>query len=82
MFVGFVVIRVHEIRCGHVHGRRRLDDDLIGVDVRSHRVDNLVQGSGVLFVDIPRDLVEVVEGNFFWCKQPLMVFQANPLSGW
>ena len=65
MLVGFVVIRVHEIRCGHVHGRRRLDDDLIGVDVRSQRVDDLVQGSGVLFVDIPRDLVEVVEGNFF-----------------
>jgi hypothetical protein len=69
MLVEFVVIRVHEGRCGYVHGRRRLDDDLIGVDVRSQRVDELVQGSGVLFVDIPRDSVEVVEGNLFCCNR-------------
>ena len=60
MLVGFVVIRVHEIRCGHVHGRRRLDDEIIGVDVRSQRVDDVVKGSLVLFVDVPSDSVKIV----------------------
>jgi len=57
----FVVISVREIRCGHVHGGRRLDDEIIGVDVRSQRVDDVVKGSLVRFIDVPRDSVKVVE---------------------
>ena len=56
----FVVISVREIRCGHVHGRRRLDDEIIGVDVRSQRVDDVVKGSLVRFVDVPSDSVKIV----------------------
>ena len=56
----FVVISVREIRCGHVHGRRTLDDEIIGVDVRSQRVDDVVKGSLVLFVDVPSDSVKIV----------------------
>ena len=56
----FVVISVREIRCGHVHGRRRLDDEIIGVDVRSQRVDDVVKGSLVRLVDVPSDSVTAV----------------------
>ncbi len=54
----FVVISVREIRCGRVHG-----DEIIGVDVLSQRVYDVVKGSRVLFVDVPRDSVKVVEGT-------------------
>ena len=41
-------------------GRRRLDDEIIGVDVRSQRVDDDVKGSLVRFVDVPSDSVKIV----------------------
>ena len=44
-----------------MHGGRRLDDEIIGVDVRSQRVDDVVKGSLVRFIDVPRDSVKVVE---------------------